>query len=325
VKTVVFSAILLALPCCGSATAGDETPLPGGWKMQTFSILQYRIGLDYQTRHTGKSAGFIQGEGDNLDSYISCSLVQSINGKKYRGKRLRMAAFVKSQKLAGLADFHIRAICPGPEESYDTRLTPHIKINGDTDWNRHEVVFTVPDNALEIELGVRQTGTGRTWIDDVTLEVAAAQGATDNEQANEQPSRLEVAGPALPDNIENSDFEQTKSAYDLGLMQGRWEFKGPAGAMISRKTKQFQGNSVTTTDYTENGAIWQQNRQDISLEQKGPVSLCTFRNFEVTAGPAKGQKTPPGWSHAYMYFVNRNQFIEMIDALDGLPGPPQLI
>ena len=127
--------------------------------------------------------------------------------------------------------------------------------------------------------------------------------------------------PCSADNIGNADFEKTKLEYDLDLMQGLWEYQGQDGR---QKTKQIRGNTVTTTDYAENGAVWQQSRQDLTLVQSGPVSLCTYRNFETTAGPAKGQKTPPGWSHAHLYTVNRDEFVEILEALDGTGGPVAL-
>ncbi len=320
-KTIGFSTMLVSLTL-GLASASAEAPIPGGWTLETLSILQYRIGLDHQTRHGGKSAGFLRGDGDPGNRSISGSIVQSINAEQHRGQRLRFTAFVKTSDLDGWADFHTLIIGAQPDANFYTRQTRHLRITGSTDWNRHEAVFTVPADAVAIEVGITQYGAGQTWIDDVSIEVVEATGHTDEAPGGEQQIRAGAVESNRPETLENADFEQTKLEYDLALMQGRWESRSSDGR---RKTKEIAGDTVTITDYSENGEFGYQTRQNLTLEQKGPVSLCTSRESSVTEGLTRGQKTPPGWSHVYLYSVNRIHLVEIFSALDGMAGPPLLM
>jgi hypothetical protein len=328
-KTLVLSTMLIGFGCVAAA-AEEDSPLPGAWTLESHpSVSRYRIGLDRETRHGGKSAGFLASQdaefkNNNFTAYAA--LRQSIDVSNYRGKRLRISAFMKTQDVKNQA--YLKVSIPHLFADNEDSFRQKQRIQGTTDWTRYEVEFAVSHLAgiAEIDCGVNLIGPGRIWIDDVSLEVLGNTGdIPPTAPAKTQPAE---SPPTLFDQLANTDFEQTLLEYDLSLLQGLWEINTPAekdSRMISiiRRTKQIQGNKETDTDYTQQG-IWQQLTYDFQLERSGRFSLITRRNTEVTQGMAKGSRSPEGFARSIPYTVNRSQFVEILQLLDGDKGPPIL-
>lgn len=298
-----------------SAGAMDEPPFPGGWNAD-LSASQYRIGLDSEIRHGGKSAAFIEPRVALPQPPANGSLLQTINARDYRGKRLRFAAFVKTTNLDRWAELWTLVWRSSPDSS-DSAAAPAIKEN--TDWARHAVEFLVADDAVTIECGLRLVAGGRAWIDDASLEIV---GKADDTVAKPNPGhrgRFEEPPPGLPSRLENGDFEQSKPVYDLALAQGLWELEGGKfeDPHTVRETRLIAGNKATVTCYDKTGRICSQSTTEFSLGSSGRVSLMTHRNLEFTAGLSKGAKAPPGVSTSNVYSVNHSRFTEIRGAVDG--------
>lgn len=303
-----------------SAGAMDEPPFPGGWNAD-LSASQYRIGLDSEIRHGGKTAGFIEPRVALPQPPANGSLVQTIDARGYRGKRLRFAAFVKTRDLDRWAELWTVVWRSSPDAS-DSASAPAIK--KDTDWARHAVEFFVADDAVTIECGLRLVAGGRAWIDDASLEVVGKADDTVRKLNPGQGGRFEEPPPGLPCRLENGDFEQPKPVYDLALAQGLWELEGGNfdDRQTVRETRLIAGNKATVTCYDKAGKICSQSSTEFRLEPSGRVSLITHRYGEYTAGLSKGSKAPPGVSTSNVYSVNRSRFTEIRGALDGSGFPP---
>jgi hypothetical protein len=97
------------------------------------------------------------------------SLVQRLDGRPYRGKRLRVRAAIRS---AGRGAF--RLWCRVERGNGMAHLWDGPAGYTD-DWRDTEVVGNVDLDAAAIVVGVSAIGEGQTWIDDVRLDVAAEQ------------------------------------------------------------------------------------------------------------------------------------------------------
>jgi hypothetical protein len=310
-------------------TGGEEPPAVGGWQSANGN---HRVGLDSTTRHGGKSAGCVQSTTDELGEEIFGGFQQLINARDYRGKRLRLAAFVKTQDVGGWSGLWMRIHGKRSPMAFDNMQQRPIK--GTSDWNAYQVVLDVPDDAIDIALGVLQSGSGRTWIDDVSLEVVgdevavtateARNGNSATQMSPEQVASLEKWVQAWPSKLENPSFEQDRLEYDLSLVQGAWEAEKPEeyASGYGRITKRIEGNKEMVTFYDSKGDVISQHTVDFDLEQSGRVLLFTFRNMEVTAGAGKGQKMSGSFS--YIYAVNQRTFIEIVGALDGSNSRPRV-
>jgi len=304
-----------------SAAAAEERPLPGGWFLHAEpSVNHYRIGLDRETRHEGKSAGILESLAAESQKNHYARLVQSIDASKYHGKRLRLSAFLKTQDVTETARLSVES--PHLYSDSSDAFYQEPPLRGSNDWRRYEIEFTVPAAGVvkQIDCCVNLYGPGRVWVDDVSLEVICS--VKDAPPAVAPAKDAAESSPALFDELANGGLEQTQLEYDLSLMQGKWEIKYPAKGKtkiieIAREVLEVRGNKITFTNYSQNNGgnemFWQQLDYAFDLEQSGRVSLLTLRYESI-----KGR----GDSHPYT--VNRSQFVEVFQLLDGNQGPPIL-
>jgi hypothetical protein len=308
--------VLLATVLLSRAINAEDMPIPGGWFLDAEpSVHHFRIGLDRETKHEGKYSGILESTAAALKQNHYARLVQSIEAAKYHGKRLRLAAFLKTQDVKESA--RLSVIAPYLYEDLDAASYQEPPLQGSTEWKRYAIEFTVPaaNVVKEIQIRVNLIGPGKVWVDDVSLEIVGAANESSPPAAREQPA----APPVFFDELANTRFEQTQGEYNLGLLQGKWEIKHPdAGkdkltSNIAREVLEVQGNKLTITSYLTTGEVWQELTYPFELERSGRISMITL-----------GYENIKGRADSHPYTVNRSQFIEVFQLLDGQPGPPFL-
>ena len=108
------------------------------------------------------------------------TIYQSVDATPYRGKKIRLAAWIRTERAAGNrygagAGLNLHAMNGGyPVVHVMMRKDA---IHGTTDWARYEVALNVPGEADQIELGLNLFGPGIAWLDDVALDVMDASAA----------------------------------------------------------------------------------------------------------------------------------------------------
>lgn len=318
-KAIILFVLFIGLVFASDAKAEDR-PLPGGWRLVPFAANGYRIGLDREIRHGGKSAGFLEShagwEKNHFDKLgTTPKLQQYLDATKYRGKRLRLSAFLKSQDVKTTA--YLAASVPNPYADMSDYTTAKPFLEGTTDWKRFEIEFNVIHYAKQIEIRVELHGSGRVWVDDLRLEVLGDTG---------EPTGAEIpkADPLLFGELANTDFEQTELEYQLGLMQGLWETHAPSESGGHRCTMLIEGKKQTYTIYDPDGKMQWQVTFDLAVERSGRMSLVTRRNSVVTMNPDNMNRYPERWPDSFPFTVSRRQFVEILQALDGSQGLPVL-
>ena len=103
------------------------------------------------------------------------NLYQSISAATYRGKSIRLRAWLR---LEGAADPSDRAqlwlsvdrgkSTGGP---FENTGGPNRPVQRD-EWVEREITAEIPKDATFIEFGIMSYGRGRAWVDDVSFEVA---------------------------------------------------------------------------------------------------------------------------------------------------------
>ncbi|MES2178275.1 MAG: hypothetical protein V4550_10450 [Gemmatimonadota bacterium] len=148
--------------------AAKSIGIPPGWQGTLGTLDAYEIGIALSERHGGHSAGYLMG-GAKLATPEVATLSQLIRVDDYRGKRLRLSAWVKGYGLVGpIAGLWMRVDGAGVVTAYDNMGTrPE---SGTTDWHEVSVVLDVPSNALGILIGAMLQGRGTLFIDDMKLE-----------------------------------------------------------------------------------------------------------------------------------------------------------
>jgi len=211
----------IALACVTTyacATSPDEPVLPAqaigvpsGWQGAVGSPVAYEIGLDHVERHGGRWAAYITGP--KLFTPDFGILSQSVRADNYRGKRVRLSAWVKGRGLVGpVAGLWMRVDGAGVVTGYDNMRNR--AESGTTDWHEVSIVLDVPLDALGIVIGAMRQGGGTLFIDDMKLETVGNSVPSTNMFDAPVPNSIDPAttiaaylnAPAGPT---NADFERT--------------------------------------------------------------------------------------------------------------------
>ena len=125
--------------------------------------------MDNQTVKEGGVAATIKSKTQNPENFGT--IVQSFSAESYLGKRVRMSAFVKADKITSWAGLWMRVDGEGKDKislSFDNMYTRPIK--GTLDWKKYEIVLDIPDESKNITFGILLDGPGQAWVDGFQFE-----------------------------------------------------------------------------------------------------------------------------------------------------------
>jgi hypothetical protein len=194
--------LLLGALSLSATLAEARADRPGGWGGGGEG---YELSADRTVKHEGQASGSVKATDQDLAANGFGTLTQAIRADKYRGKRLRMSAYVKTADVDGWSGLWMRV--DGAKKTalaFDNMMDRSIK--GTTDWAKYEVVLDIPEEAEGIYFGFLVAGKGQGWVDDIHLEVVG-----DDVKATALP--VEPQDPegdlpkGLPDEPKNLDFE----------------------------------------------------------------------------------------------------------------------
>ncbi len=164
----------------------------------------YELSRDDTEKHAGKASGCVRSTGDDANGFGT--LTQWFSAADYRGKRLRMTAYVKTDGVEGWSGLWMRI--DGKEKTglaFDNMNGRPVK--GTTEWKKYDVVLDVPDDAEEIFFGYLVAGKGRGWVDDIAFEAVGKDVPTTGLEI--QPmDRQGEPNKDVPKEPKNLDFEQ---------------------------------------------------------------------------------------------------------------------
>lgn len=193
-KKMNAKAILVACTIV-AATAASRAETPKGWLPAGSRPKDYKMSVDRTVVHGGKASAL-------LKSAVSApggfgTLMQTCKADAFRGKRVRMSGYARSQDVKTWAGLWMRVDGPrGEPLAFDNMQDRALK--GTSDWQKYEIVLDVPESAQEMAFGLLLTGAGQVWIDDLSFEVVGKDVPT----TGPKPSNQVPPAPA------NLDFEQ---------------------------------------------------------------------------------------------------------------------
>ncbi|MFJ8530825.1 helix-turn-helix transcriptional regulator [Bacillus sp. NPDC094106] len=169
--------------------------LPKGWVLSGSHPGEYEMGIDYETVHQGKTSAYIKAKEDVTHGGFT-TLMQMFKADKYRGKRLRLTAFIKSKSVKDWAGLWMRVDGKDTEPlAMDNMQNRPIK--NTTNWEPYSVVLDIREEALGIAFGILLSGEGCIWADSFRLdEVDEKVPSTDlaenfYETLSEEPTNLQ--------------------------------------------------------------------------------------------------------------------------------------
>jgi hypothetical protein len=167
----------------------------------------YSASVDHKDPYEGAGSGMLKSISASADGG---SLAQSASAEAYRGKRVRMKAFVRGDDLAGRAGLWIRADDSDTQtvayhSSFDS--LPLRFVDGTTDWKELSITIEIPASAVILLYGVFMVSTGTVYIDNVSFEILGPYTELPADRQLAAPYHQgELRRPPLPP--ANLDFEE---------------------------------------------------------------------------------------------------------------------
>lgn len=145
----------------------DTLRLPADWLMTNQTDPRYyRGGLDPREPGTVLiESRFKRDSGIDLTVDSFASLMQSILADKFKGRRLKLTANLKTED-ADAASIWMRIDgSPGHVLRFDNMLNRKNDgaLQGTKDWKTRSVILDVPQDAVNVHYGVILKGYGRVW------------------------------------------------------------------------------------------------------------------------------------------------------------------
>ncbi len=130
---------------------------------------KYKMGVDSSVQHEQQNAMTIKSSDAEVEGFGT--LMQNTKPEKYKGKRIRMTGYMKSNEVTDWAGFWLRVDQAGSQQilSFDNMEDRAIK--GTTDWKQYDIVLDVPTEASNIAFGALLSGTGQIWFDNLNFEI----------------------------------------------------------------------------------------------------------------------------------------------------------
>jgi len=167
-----------------------EKPAPKGWYRAGGRPSNYEMNIDKRVKHGGKASAYIKlvrekykdDEFKNLGGFGT--LMQTFMADEYRGKRVRMSAWMKSKNVDS-ANLWMRLDAERRTSGFDNMRDRSVK--GTTGWKKYEVVLDVTEDTLYIAFGGFVSGKGEAWIDDFIFEEVSKDVPTTNIMPPQKP------------------------------------------------------------------------------------------------------------------------------------------
>jgi C-terminal processing protease CtpA/Prc len=143
--------------------------VPEGWHSPT-SGGGYAAELLEENPKTGKRAARLRSDPATPDKAAPFgNLMQSVDATAFRGRLVRFRAAVRAE-VAGppaRAMLWMRVDRSGSQAGFFDNMGDRPITSGE--WRYYEIVGDVDDDAVSVNIGMMLMGTGRAWLDDVSL------------------------------------------------------------------------------------------------------------------------------------------------------------
>jgi hypothetical protein len=144
-----------------------KTEAPKGWLKGGSKPADYEMGVDARVKHQGKPCAHIKFIGTRAKGFGT--LMQVFGADNHRGKRLRMSAWMKTEKAEAALWMRVDG---QNNEILDFDNMENRPIKGTTDWKEYEIVLDVPKAARLICFGAILAAKGQVWMNGFRFETA---------------------------------------------------------------------------------------------------------------------------------------------------------
>jgi RNA polymerase sigma factor (sigma-70 family) len=155
---------------------GPEVPVTddSAWHAWSFSSPHYAHTLDGSTLHDGHPTICLNSTVARSGEWYAWDWNDRYPDQ-YRGKRVRMSAWIKTQNVYDPSGLNFR-IMGDHLDAIAPTVTKFIR--GTNDWKKYELIASIPEETGCICSGFRLNGRGKLWLDDVKYEIVDDLPAT---------------------------------------------------------------------------------------------------------------------------------------------------
>lgn len=164
-RSRVFACAVAVMTAVCSLSVMAQTS--NGWSKAGSQPADYDMGIDRDGAFTGSSSGFIRSKAADPRGFGT--YMQMFDATEYRGKRLRLSAYVKSERVENWAGLWMRVDRDKKAVAFDNMQDRPIR--NTQGWTQHAIVLDVDAKATAVAFGILLAGRGAVWIDDVTFEI----------------------------------------------------------------------------------------------------------------------------------------------------------
>jgi hypothetical protein len=184
----------------GSAAAGSLA----GWTSPAMNPEAYTTRVVDDEHHAGRSSALVECAGDRCEG--PATLMQTVSADAYRGRRVRLAGYLKTRDVEGWAGLWMR-VDGARRLSLAFDNMSRRSVSGTTPWTRYEVVLDVPEEAVRIAFGVLLAGPGRVFADELSLGAVGPEVASTDLGYPPEYATVDV-DERLPERPGNLSFEE---------------------------------------------------------------------------------------------------------------------
>jgi RNA polymerase sigma factor (sigma-70 family) len=151
---------------------GPDVPVTDDqiWHAWSFSMPHYSTSLDSGTPRNGHPTRLLTSTVAKGGEWLAWDHNDRYP-EQYRGKRIRMTGWVKSEGVTGPSGLKMRIL-----DGKARPLKPDIDriVQATSAWKQYEIIADIPEGCECICSGVRLGGKGKLWLDDVKYELLDA-------------------------------------------------------------------------------------------------------------------------------------------------------
>lgn len=163
-----------ALPVVANNPSPTCLPHTDKWFKAGTLPNSYIMGSDHKVLRSGSSSACIQSKDVAVINGFG-TLMQTVAPDRYKGHRVRLSGYAKSDNIEGWAGFWMRVDTekdiPNHILAFDNMQRRPIV--GTTDWQYYAVVLDIAEESSNIAFGFLLGGKGTIWVDDLNLEIVS--------------------------------------------------------------------------------------------------------------------------------------------------------
>jgi hypothetical protein len=184
----VAGGLVICVLVAASVPAAVAGPSPGapaavelrslsGWYVSGTAPSEYQVHLDETAGRHHSACAVLETRVPKVTGFVT--LAQQAPIAAFRGRRLRLTAWLRAQAVEGWTGFWMRIdSAAGKVVAFDNMQDRPVR--GSTDWTSRSVVLDVPREGSVLSFGIILKGPGRVWADDFAFsEVGPEVPSTD--------------------------------------------------------------------------------------------------------------------------------------------------